>query len=116
MSRFPFAIALLALAAPFAPAAKVKVWNQATPAHYDKAQLRQAVVSSEGAVRLAKQLKPLAELNVTHVWDIVEDAKGNLFVATGDEGKVFKVSPEGKVSVAFDSQESQILCLALAPD
>ncbi len=74
------------------------------------------MVSSEGALRLSRELKPLVGLDATRVWDIVEDKHGNLFAATGDEGKIYKVTPEGKVSVAFDSQESQILSLALAPD
>jgi hypothetical protein len=74
------------------------------------------VVSSEGALRLSRELKPLVGLDATRVWDIVEDKHGNLFAATGDEGKIYKVTPEGKVSVAFESQESQILSLALAPD
>jgi hypothetical protein len=97
-------------------AAKVKVWHQHSPSHYDKAQLKQAVISNEGALHLSRQLKPLANLQATHVWDVVEDKDGNLFVATGDEGKIYKVTPEGKVSVAYDSDESQVLCLALAPD
>jgi sugar lactone lactonase YvrE len=97
-------------------AAKVKVWHHNSPTHYDKAQLKQAVISNEGALRLSHQLKPLAGLQATHVWDVVEDKDGNLFVATGDEGKLYKVTPEGKVSVAFNSEESQILCLALAGD
>jgi hypothetical protein len=97
-------------------AAKVKLWHHNSQSHYDKAQLKQAVISNEGALRLSRQLKPLAALEATHVWDVVEDKDGNLFVATGDEGKLYKVAPDGKVTVAFDSEESQILCLALAPD
>ncbi len=97
-------------------AAKVKVWHHHNAGHYDKAQLKQAVVSSEGALRLARELKLLADLDATHVWDVVEDKHGNLFVATGNEGKLFKVSPEGKVTLVFSSSDSQILCLALAPD
>src|SRR5947209_16362436 len=108
------------LVAAFAPAtvfaAKVKVWNQNTPAAYEKAQLRQVVVSSEGVVRLARQLKPFAGLDATHVWDVVEDKDGNLIVATSNEGKVFKVTPEGKVSVLYAADDSQVLCLALAAD
>jgi hypothetical protein len=99
-----------------APAAKVKVWHHHTAAHHDKARLRHAVLSNEGALRLSRQLKPLAALEATHVWDVVEDKFGNLFAATGDEGKLYKVSPEGKVSVAYTSPDCQILALALAPD
>jgi hypothetical protein len=97
-------------------AGKVKVWHQRTPAHYDKAQLKQTVITSEGTLRLSRQLKPLASLNVAHVWDIVEDKDGNLYVATGDEGKVYKVAPDGKTAVVFEGQESQVFSLALSPD
>ncbi len=69
--------------------------------HYDKAQLQQALISSEGALRLSRQLKPLAGLDATHVWDVVEDRDGNLIVATGDEGKIYKVTPDGKVGRAL---------------
>src|SRR5437763_7051115 len=97
-------------------AAKVKVWHHSAPAHFEKAESKHAVVTNEGALRLSRQLKPLAKLHATHVWDVVEDRDGNLYVATGDEGKLYKVAPDGNISVAFESDESQILCLALAPD
>src|SRR5438477_618243 len=103
------------LAAP-AAAAKVKVWHAHAPADYDKAQLRQAVVSSEGAIRLARRLKPVAGVEAAHVWDVIEDAAGNLFAATGDEGKVFKITPAGDVSVVYSGPDSQVLCLALGGD
>lgn len=97
-------------------AAKVKVWHHHTPAHHDKAQLKQAVVSNEGALRLSRHLRPLVALDTLHVWSVVEDRAGNLLVATGDEGKLYKVTPDGKVSTLYASEDSQILCLALTPD
>jgi hypothetical protein len=97
-------------------AAKVKVWNQNAPAHYDKAQLKQAVLSSEGVIRLSRQLKPLAGLDASHVWAVAEDKQGNLYVATGPEGKLFKVTADGTVALAFTSEDSQILSLAASPD
>jgi hypothetical protein len=97
-------------------AAKVKVWHQHAPSHYDKAQFKHAVVSSEGALRLSRRLRPLADLKAMHVWDVIEDREGNLFVATGDEGKLYKVTPDGVASVAYTSADSQVLSLALAPD
>jgi hypothetical protein len=112
----PAAVITILLVAVPCQAAKVKVWHHHTPANYDKAQLKQAVVSNEGALRLSRQLRPLAGLDATHVWDLVEDRQGNLYVATGDDGKIFKVNAAGKVSVAFTSEDSQVLCLALAPD
>ena len=99
-----------------AQAAKVKVWHHYAPAHYDKAKLKQAVVSNEGALRLAHQLKPLTGLDAMHVWNVIEDKDGNLYVATGEDGKLYKVTTEGKVSVVFASEDSQVLCLAQSSD
>ncbi|HEX5270773.1 MAG TPA: WD40 repeat domain-containing protein, partial [Gemmataceae bacterium] len=110
------AAAFLLALAPLAHAAKVKVWHHSTPAGYDRAQLKGAVVSSEGAVRLSRQLKPLVGLDATHVWDVIEDRDGNLIVATGDEGRVFKVTADGKATVLYTAEDSQVLCLAKAAD
>src|SRR4051794_18593104 len=84
-------LALTLLGSPAVRAAKVKVWHQHKPAHFDKGHLHRAVVSNEGTLRLSKQLKPFAGLEATHVWDVVEDKKGNLYAATGDGGKIYRV-------------------------
>ncbi len=114
---FPAIPAIILLSLPsLADAAKVKAWHHSSPSSYDRARLKGAVVSSEGALRLSRQLKPLAGLDATHVWDVLEDADGNLIVATGDEGKVFKVTPDGKATVLYSADDSQVLCLARAVD
>lgn len=100
-------------------AGKVKTVTVSSPAQYEKAAFQQAVVSSEGTVRLARWLKPLAadgSFDAARVWDVVEDKVGNLYAATGDAGKIFKITPDGAVTVAFESKDSQILCLLATPD
>lgn len=114
--RLLLVVAWLLLAPSFLPAAKVKVWHQHTPSHYDKAQLKQMVLSNEGVLRLSRQLRPLTGLDAAHVWDMIEDRDGNLFVATGDEGKIYKLPPQGKPVVVRSGEPSEILCLALASD
>ena len=109
------ALAALLLASP-CQAAKVKVWHQYKPAHFDKARLSHAVISSAGTLRLSRRLKPFAALEATHVWDLLEDKNGNLYAATGDAGKIYKITADGKVSVVHSSDDPQIFCLALAPD
>src|SRR5436309_451181 len=109
MARTLLRLALLGGACLFAaapaPAAKVKVWHHHSAGHHDKAAFKHAVVSNEGTLALSRQLKLLAGLDATHVWDVVEDRHGNLFVATGDEGKLYKVTPDGKATVAYTSPD-----------
>lgn len=108
----------LALIGPVAvaEAGKVKVWTHQGADGFVKAQLKGTLVTSEGAVRLTRQLEPLANLDATHVWDLIEDAEGNLYAATGGDGKVYKIAPSGKVSVLYSSEDGPVLCLGLAAD
>jgi sugar lactone lactonase YvrE len=113
-SRWTYVATVIFLCPSLVLAAKVKVWHQHTPAQYDKAQLKQMVLSNEGVLRLSRQLRPLAGIDAAHVWDMVEDGDGNLIVATGNEGKIYKVSPEGKPVVIYSGEQSEVLCLIRA--
>ncbi|MGH9502793.1 MAG: hypothetical protein ACRD20_08085 [Terriglobales bacterium] len=48
-----------------------------------------------------------------YIWDLVFDNSGNLYVATGDQGEIFRVTPKGEHSVFFKSDEAHIRVLAL---
>src|SRR5262245_12528601 len=106
-------IACLATVAPSASAAKVKTWHHHRPADHEKAERKGVVQTDAGTLKLSRKLKPLAKLDCSHVWAAVEDRSGNVYAATGDEGKVYKVTPAGKVSVAYEGDAAQVLCLAV---
>ncbi len=48
-----------------------------------------------------------------YIWDLVLDKAGNLYVATGDHGEIYKVAPKGEHSLFFKSDETHIRVLAL---
>jgi len=48
-----------------------------------------------------------------YIWALAFDSKGNLFVATGDQGEIHRVTPDGKGSVFFRSEESHARSLAV---
>jgi hypothetical protein len=50
-----------------------------------------------------------------YIWDLALDKSGNLFVATGDHGEIYKVTPKGDHSVFFKSDETHIRVLAFDP-
>ena len=51
-----------------------------------------------------------------YIWDLQFDNAGNLFVATGDHGEIFRITPSGEGSVFFKSDEVHIRRLALDPN
>jgi SMP-30/gluconolaconase/LRE-like protein len=53
------------------------------------------------------------EPKTKYIWDLLVDASGTVFVATGDKGEVYAVSPEGKGVLFYNSPETHIRSLAL---
>jgi hypothetical protein len=51
--------------------------------------------------------------NTKYIWDLLLDKAGNLFVATGDHGEIYKVTPKGEHSLFFKSDETHIRALAI---
>ena len=47
-----------------------------------------------------------------YIWDLAIDGTGNLYAATGDQGQIFRITPQGQHSVFFKSEETHIRVLA----
>ena len=74
--------------------------------------------SAKGAKADAKtswSATPYFDPGSKYIWDIVLDNAGALYVATGDHGEIYKVSPNGQHSLFFKSDEVHIRVLALDP-
>jgi hypothetical protein len=52
------------------------------------------------------------EPGTKYIWDLALDKGGNLYVATGDHGEIYRVTPKGEHSVFFKSDETHIRVLA----
>lgn len=50
-----------------------------------------------------------------YIWALALDKDGDLFVATGDHGEIFRVSPNGEHSLFFKSDEPHIRAIAFDP-
>jgi len=48
-----------------------------------------------------------------YIWDLALDKTGNLYIATGDHGEIYRVTAKGEHSVFFKSDETHIRALAL---
>ena len=48
-----------------------------------------------------------------YIWDLTLDKSGNLYVATGDHGEIYKVTAKGDHSLFFKSDETHVRVLAL---
>jgi hypothetical protein len=55
------------------------------------------------------------EPGTKYIWDLALDKARNLYIATGDHGEIYRVTPKGEHSVFFKSDETHIRVLAFDP-
>src|SRR4051812_43961422 len=70
--------------------AKLETWRQESASAFNKGRRDRVVVSDNSRVRLGHALKPLGSLDAVRVWDLARGPRGEVYAATGDEGKVFR--------------------------
>ncbi len=72
-------------------------------------------ISREGRLLLAPTLVPLFDTGQSFIWSSVADRRGNIYVGTGHEGKVFRFDPQGKGTLVLDTDELDVTALAVDP-
>ena len=76
--------------------------------------LKNVSLSNTGVLKLAPALEELVEISAPIVWTAIADKDGNLYLGTGNLGKILKVDTEGEISTMFSPEE--VLSRALAID
>src|ERR1017187_3632106 len=71
--------------------------------------------AAQAGAKASWSATPYFDPGSKYIWDIVLDHAGALYVATGDHGEIYKVSPNGQHSLFFKSDEVHIRVLALDP-
>ncbi len=105
-------ILLIFLAAPV-PGVTPEILVDNTQSDFEKGELDGISVTSDGEVTLSPSLQKVADVKAIRIWSMVRGGDGSIYLGTGSEGKVFKVTKDGKVSLFFDSPQLEIYSLVL---
>ena len=117
LSRILTAGALLAaLTAPAAHASSPKFFTAATQADFLKGEVENLSIDARGQLLLGPALEMVFETPAPFVWTIVTGADGTIFLGTGNDGKVYRVGPDGKGALFYSSAELEVHALAPAPN
>jgi hypothetical protein len=91
-------------------------WQVGTFEEFLQGTLHDVSLSKEGELTLAPETRALFNPDETLALSLAADGKGNIFVGTGHQGKVFRVDKDRKGSLLFTAREPEIFALAVAPD
>jgi sugar lactone lactonase YvrE len=92
------------------------VWDINSRAELLKGEARGVSVTDNGILTLAPNLNQLFNTDQAYVWSTAMDAAGNVYLGTGHDGKLFRVSPGGKGSLLYKAPELDVTALAIAGD
>src|SRR5215831_18175443 len=100
-----FAIPLLAVTPQF--------WETRSYDEFRHGKLTDLSLTSEGELILAPRLDSVFNTEQTLIWSAVADSKGNLYLGTGHEGKVFRVDSAGHGTMVAHLAELDVSALAV---
>jgi hypothetical protein len=97
-------------------ATETDFWQVGTFDELLKGTLEGVSLTKEGQLRIAPDSRTLFSPDETMALSITADKHNNLYLGTGQQGKVFKVDANRKGSLFFTAQEPQIFALTVGPD
>ena len=89
-----FAVPLLAVTPLF--------WETRTYDDFRKGKLANVSLTSDDELILAPRFDVTFDTGQTMIWSAVADSKGNVYLGTGHDGKIFKVDTSGKGTVDLE--------------
>lgn len=109
-------LAALVAAPVFGPAARAVVTQKQTDdtfAAFSSGEFTNVSLSNDGRLGLAPGITNLTGVDDSIIWSMVQDKKGDLYFATGDRGKVYKLTPKGDLSTFFEPNAVMVHALAI---
>jgi sugar lactone lactonase YvrE len=91
-------------------------WEKNTQQQFAEGDPQSVSINSDGELVLAPQLKKLYDGTDPIVWEIATDGKDNLYLATGNEGRVLKYDALGKVTTFLDTPELEVHAIVFSTD
>lgn len=110
------ALLLIAAAAPATYSGQPIIWETSGRAELLKGDARGVSISDTGRLMLAPRLTEVFNTEQAFVWSSTADTQGNLYLGTGHDGKIYRVSPDGRGSLLYDAAELDVTALVAARD
>lgn len=79
-----------------------------------KVKVENVIIDSKGFIFLSYGIDTIFQSTEVFLWDCVNDSRGNLYVSSGNEGMVFRITLSHQISTVFTSEKgAEIFALAV---
>ena len=92
-------------------AADPSIWTVGSRSDVLKGDSRGVSIDANGAITLAPRFTEIYKTEQPYVWSSIIDASGNVFLGTGSDGRIYKVSAGGSGALFADLAELNVSAL-----
>jgi hypothetical protein len=97
-------------------ASEPSFWTVDSKAEILKGQARGVAIAEDGTISLAPRMNKILDTDQPYIWSSAVDSAGDIYLGTGNEGKIFKIDKNGKVSVFVDLEELIVTAIVVGKD
>lgn len=105
----PIGIIALALSGPV-------FWEISKQEEIARGDARGVSIAETGTIMLAPTFSLVYDTGEAYIWSSASDREGNIYLGTGHEGRIFKVSKDGRGRLLYDAPELDVTALATDPN
>jgi hypothetical protein len=106
------ALGLTLLALP-THASQTRTWSTADYSDFEKGNLKNLSLRSDGLVTLAPRFMELYDTSSAYLWALARDSKGNLYAGGGPGAKLYRLAANGEKKMLAELEGLQIQALAI---
>ena len=92
------------------------VWEMSSRTELLKGGALGVSVTDNGTLTLAPRFDQVFNTEQAYVWCAAIDSAGNVYLGTGHDGKIFRVTPDGKGTLFYKVSELDVTALAVTGD
>lgn len=97
-------------------ASEPSIWGTSAKSDFLRGEAHGVSILDTGEIVLSPKLSEVYNSQQSYVWSSAVDSNGNVFLGTGNEGRIYKVGADGKAALFYDSNELDVSALTIGKD
>jgi len=107
---------ILVWPSPVVFAGQPAIWETSSRAELLKGESHGVSITDTGILMLAPRFTQFFNTEQPYIWSTAVDSQGNIYLGTGHDGRIYRVSPDGRGSLLYDASELDVTALAVGRD
>ncbi len=92
------------------------IWETNSRTELLRGEARGVSITDTGVLMLAPRFQQIFDTQQPFIWASAVDNAGNVYLGTGHDGRLFRITADGRGALLYDASELDVTALAVATD